>query len=189
MQVPHNNVLRWHSVDHRRSSTYIVFVSSPTEMFKTMWGYVLLALSLGTVPLESARILGLFPHPGESHFVFFEPILRALDSAGHEVHNVAHFEMKNVSSRFQNIIVSNPGSSKNAVDLSVSKRSTAHEQDNKSTSLSVIRQSSLLQPLPRVLYVARLGSGKLRNYSAHPSSSGDGQKARTILRCHSDGTV
>lgn len=88
-------------------------------MPRTVWSFVFLALTLATCQLECARILGLFPHHGESHYVFFEPILKALDEAGHEVHNVGHFEMKNVSSRFRNIIVTNPGSSKNAVDLSV----------------------------------------------------------------------
>lgn len=71
-------------------------------------------------PVHCARILGVFPHAGESHFIFFEPILKALDSAGHDVHIIAHFEVRNVSSRFQNILISNPGSSKNAVDLEVS---------------------------------------------------------------------
>lgn len=86
-----------------------------------VWSSVLFALLAAViVPSQGARILGLFPHHGESHFVFFEPILRALDDAGHEVHIISHFELKNMSSRFQNTIVQNPGSSKNAVDLSVS---------------------------------------------------------------------
>lgn len=90
-------------------------------MLKTTWCSLLITLAVITVPLtDSARILGIFPHHGESHFVFFEPILKALDNAGHDVHVISHFELTNVSSRFQNIVVSKPGSSKNAVDLAVS---------------------------------------------------------------------
>lgn len=89
-------------------------------MLKTTWCSLLITLAVITVPpTDSARILGIFPHHGESHFVFFEPVLKALDNAGHEVHVISHFELTNVSSRFQNIVVSKPGSSKNAVDLAV----------------------------------------------------------------------
>lgn len=90
-------------------------------MNKPSW--ISLALILGLLvpePTDSARILGLFPHHGESHFYFFEPILRALDAAGHEVHIVSHFEMANVSKSFQNILVSRPGSTHNSVSLEVS---------------------------------------------------------------------
>jgi glucuronosyltransferase len=37
------------------------------------------------------RILGLFPHPGLSHFHFFQPVMKALVEAGHEVTVVSHF--------------------------------------------------------------------------------------------------
>lgn len=37
------------------------------------------------------RILGLFPHPGYSHFSFFQPIMAALAEAGHEVTVVSQF--------------------------------------------------------------------------------------------------
>lgn len=41
--------------------------------------------------INSHRILGLFPHPGLSHFNFFHPIMRALAEAGHEVTVVSQF--------------------------------------------------------------------------------------------------
>ena len=47
-----------------------------------------------TPTLESHRILGLFPHPGHSHFQFFHPIMKALASAGHEVTVVSEFPNK-----------------------------------------------------------------------------------------------
>ncbi|XP_067012865.2 UDP-glycosyltransferase UGT5 [Anabrus simplex] len=40
---------------------------------------------------SSARILGLFPHFGKSHFDFFEPLMKTLARRGHEVVVVSHF--------------------------------------------------------------------------------------------------
>ena len=79
-----------------------------------------LLFSLSVASLEASRILGIFVHPGESHFIFFEPILKALDDAGHEVHIISHFEVKNASDRLKQIIVTNPGSSRDRVNLNVS---------------------------------------------------------------------
>lgn len=99
---------------------YINYSLISPQMLNPTWCSLVLVMSMAcVVPMDSARILGIFPHHGESHFVFFEPILRALDDAGHEVHVISHFELSNVSSQFQNIVVSKPGSSKNAVDLAV----------------------------------------------------------------------
>lgn len=44
--------------------------------------------------VESYRILGLFPHPGLSHFHFFHPVMRTLAEAGHEVTVVSSFPNK-----------------------------------------------------------------------------------------------
>ncbi|XP_058056928.1 UDP-glycosyltransferase UGT5-like [Anopheles bellator] len=43
---------------------------------------------------DAYKVLGLFPHPGQSHFHFFEPILKGLAAAGHEVTVVSHFPDK-----------------------------------------------------------------------------------------------
>ncbi|XP_062548930.1 UDP-glycosyltransferase UGT5-like [Armigeres subalbatus] len=56
---------------------------------------VLLLLGLAASPAWSYKILGLFPHPGVSHFYFFEPILKGLAAAGHEVTVVSHFPKDN----------------------------------------------------------------------------------------------
>lgn len=55
---------------------------------------VLLLVATGC-PTWSYKILGLFPHPGLSHFHFFEPILKGLAAAGHEVTVVSHFPNAN----------------------------------------------------------------------------------------------
>lgn len=66
---------------------------------------------------ESARILALLPHHGESHFTFFRPILKALDVAGHQVHVVGHFPMHNASERYVDFLVDKPSTTTNSVDL------------------------------------------------------------------------
>lgn len=52
--------------------------------------FIFLLISL-TKNAEGYRILGLFPHPGLSHFHFFHPIMRSLAEAGHEVTVVSSF--------------------------------------------------------------------------------------------------
>ncbi|XP_055839618.1 UDP-glycosyltransferase UGT5-like [Episyrphus balteatus] len=47
-----------------------------------------------TTYTSSYNILGLFPHPGISHFHFFHPIMRGLAEAGHNVTVISHFPNK-----------------------------------------------------------------------------------------------
>lgn len=67
------------------------------------------------------RILGLFPHPGASHFHFFHPIMRGLAEAGHEVTVVSHFPNKPALENYKDELLSelNDGLV-NAVSLDVS---------------------------------------------------------------------
>lgn len=44
--------------------------------------------------LNGYKFLGVFPHPGKSHFDFFEPLMRALVDKGHEVTVISHFPQK-----------------------------------------------------------------------------------------------
>lgn len=44
--------------------------------------------------LECARILGIFPLPGSSHFAMHGRIMRELAKSGHEVDVVSHFVPK-----------------------------------------------------------------------------------------------
>jgi hypothetical protein len=57
---------------------------------------------------DSSRILGLFPHPGLSHYKFFKPIMNGLADAGHEVVVVSYFP-------------DTKAASKNYVDLALTK--------------------------------------------------------------------
>lgn len=44
--------------------------------------------------LQCARILGIFPFPGASHFAMHGRIMRELAKSGHEVDVVSHFPAK-----------------------------------------------------------------------------------------------
>lgn len=44
--------------------------------------------------VQSARILGLFPHPGRSHQMVFDPLMRTLAEKGHDVTVVSFFPIK-----------------------------------------------------------------------------------------------
>lgn len=66
------------------------------------------------------RILGLFPHPGASHFHFFHPVMRGLAEAGHDVTVVSHFPDKNPPKNYKNLALTGLDLLTNAVDLAVS---------------------------------------------------------------------
>ncbi|KAH8282260.1 hypothetical protein KR054_006500 [Drosophila jambulina] len=50
-----------------------------------------LLLSLLVMSCNSLNILGMFPHPAMSHFKFFQPIMRGLAQAGHNVDVISPF--------------------------------------------------------------------------------------------------
>ncbi|GAB0095864.1 UDP-glucuronosyltransferase [Sergentomyia squamirostris] len=63
-------------------------------MIRLLAATLLLALQL----VHGYKILGLFPHAGESHYQIFQPIMKALAEAGHEVTVLSHFpERGNIS--------------------------------------------------------------------------------------------
>lgn len=67
------------------------------------------------------RILGLFPHPGLSHFNFFQPIMRALADAGHEVTVVSHFPNNPPMENYKDELLSDVRDGlKNSVSIDVS---------------------------------------------------------------------
>lgn len=70
--------------------------------------------------MESYRILGLFPHPGASHFHFFQPVMKALADKGHEVTVVSHFPNKIPIPNYKDEPLVGLKSLTNAVDLNVS---------------------------------------------------------------------
>ncbi|KAJ8730593.1 hypothetical protein PYW08_002006 [Mythimna loreyi] len=61
----------------------------------TMWtlSLTLFAILAGQ-DVHTARILGLFPHPGRSHQMVFDPLMRALAERGHDVTVVSFFPIK-----------------------------------------------------------------------------------------------
>ncbi|XP_037961145.1 UDP-glycosyltransferase UGT5-like [Teleopsis dalmanni] len=63
------------------------------------------------------RILGLFPHPGVSHFHFFHPIMRGLAEAGHDVTVVSHFPDKSPPVRYTDYVLTGVDTLSNSVDL------------------------------------------------------------------------
>lgn len=79
---------------------------------------VLLLATAFSTPTAALKILGLFPHPAISHFRFFEPVLRGLAEAGHDVTVVGLFPLKDAPENYHDIII--PGEVlTNAFDLQV----------------------------------------------------------------------
>lgn len=78
-------------------------------------------LLMTTVISESSslQILGLFPHPGLSHFHFFHPIMLGLADAGHNVTVLSHFPDKNAPSNYKDLVIGGQADLTNSVDLAV----------------------------------------------------------------------
>lgn len=58
--------------------------------------------------LHAARILALFHQNSESHFVMFEPLLKALSARGHNVVVVSHFPQHSPVKNYADISISGP---------------------------------------------------------------------------------
>ena len=71
---------------------------------------------------NSLKILGLFQHPGVSHFHFFHPIMRGLADAGHDVTVVSHFPDKNAPSNYKDLVLRKTDILTNSVDLEVGQK-------------------------------------------------------------------
>lgn len=54
-------------------------------------------------PCLCLNILGLFPHPGKSHFDVFEPLLKALAERGHNLTVIGHFPLKTPLPQYKDI--------------------------------------------------------------------------------------
>uniref|UniRef100_A0A6P4E8N8 UDP-glucuronosyltransferase n=1 Tax=Drosophila rhopaloa TaxID=1041015 RepID=A0A6P4E8N8_DRORH len=54
----------------------------------------LMTFSMRTEPTEAAQILGLFQHPGKSHFDFFRPMFLALAERGHNISMYSYFPLE-----------------------------------------------------------------------------------------------
>ncbi|XP_030384151.1 UDP-glucuronosyltransferase 2B1 [Scaptodrosophila lebanonensis] len=85
----------------------------------------LLALGIGSLQAgRPLKVLGLFPHPGVSHFHFFRPIMRGLAEAGHDVSVVSHFPEKNPPIRYKDFPLTGIDTLTNSVDLQMFDKRT-----------------------------------------------------------------
>lgn len=70
-------------------------------------------------PTNGLKILGLFPHPGHSHFFVFQPVMRALADAGHDVTIVSHFPEKNPPKNYKDLPLTGIHELTSGIDLKV----------------------------------------------------------------------
>lgn len=69
---------------------------------------------------DGLKILGLFPHPAISHYQFFQPIMRGLAEAGHDVTVISHFPDKSPPAHYKDLVLPSANTLMNTVDLQVS---------------------------------------------------------------------
>lgn len=55
------------------------------------------------ISCDAYKILGLFPHPGKSHFDVFKPLLRELALKGHEVTVISYFPLEKPLTNYTDI--------------------------------------------------------------------------------------
>lgn len=124
-------------------------------------------LTTTVIPYSSSlRILGLFPHPGISHFNFFHPIMLGLAEAGHDVTVVSHFPDKNAPSNYEDVIISGEEPMVNSVHLEVSKKKVSFNyHDGIYVHFVDVRKASLFSLLQRIFYALRMGSPVMRSNS------------------------
>lgn len=70
---------------------------------------------------SALKILGIFPHPGVSHFHFFHPIMRDLADAGHDVTVISHFPDKTAPPNYKDLKLTDTNLLTNSVNLEVRK--------------------------------------------------------------------
>lgn len=69
---------------------------------------------------NALRVLGLFPHPGSSHFQVFHPVMRSVAAAGHDVTVISYFPDKNPLPKYNDLRLTGLEVLKDVVDLKVS---------------------------------------------------------------------
>ncbi|XP_037914896.1 UDP-glucosyltransferase 2-like isoform X1 [Hermetia illucens] len=90
---------------------------SPFAIEMSKWKNSLAIILLLLTKTHCLKILGLFPHPGISHFHFFHPIMRALAEAGHDVTVVSHFPDKSPPMHYKDIVIGGVQLLNDTVDL------------------------------------------------------------------------
>lgn len=89
-------------------------------MAKLRETFILILLCMVTQLTCGLNILGLFPHPAISHHKFFQPIMRGLAEAGHQVTVVTHFPDKNPPPTYKDLVLPSANTLMGSVDLNVS---------------------------------------------------------------------
>ncbi|CAG4949313.1 unnamed protein product [Colias eurytheme] len=64
---------------------------------------VIISIATFTNNVYGARILGLFPHPGKSHHMVFDPLLKQLAQRGHQVTVASFFPLKEPIANYTDI--------------------------------------------------------------------------------------
>lgn len=75
---------------------------------------------------SSLNILGLFPHPGASHFRSVHPILLELADVGHNVTVVSHYPDERSPSNYKDLVIDGGKPMLNSVSLEVSVYQTVN---------------------------------------------------------------
>lgn len=96
-----------------------LFFSKITFRMSRVSSLLLLVLFLSPLAVNSYRILGVFPHPGLSHFFFFEAVLKSLSEAGHELVVISPFPNKNPPANYTDYSLGNSNTLVNSVNLEV----------------------------------------------------------------------
>ncbi|XP_022814630.1 UDP-glucuronosyltransferase 2B1-like isoform X2 [Spodoptera litura] len=106
----------------------------------------IILVAIFAVNVQSARILGLFPHTGKSHQMVFDPLLRTLAERGHDVTVVSFFPIKNPPANYT--IVSLEGLAAQGVEtIDLSYFDSQNKLLNTLGIEKVIRQILDFQPL------------------------------------------
>ncbi|EDW76577.1 uncharacterized protein Dwil_GK14590 [Drosophila willistoni] len=85
-----------------------------------LWRLIAISMLLaawGPVKSESAQILGLFQHPGKSHFAFFRPIFEELAKRGHNVSMYSYFPLKKPLANYTDFVFEGMGLLTDVIDL------------------------------------------------------------------------
>lgn len=80
----------------------------------------LLAICLCFQICNGFNILALFHHPGQSHFAFFEPLLRGLAEKGHNVTVLGYFPLKDPPQNYHDVVMETNIPIKDMMHLKVS---------------------------------------------------------------------
>lgn len=77
--------------------------------------------SIGWESTGAGQILGLFAHPGKSHFNFFRPIFMALAERGHNISMYSYFPLEKPIDNYTDYVFQGMPVLTDIVDLQVSE--------------------------------------------------------------------